>query len=595
MRRELFFSFLIVIFVTAGLGGVVATRTATEQFEALVAENNQDTLDWVTYLMATAYQDLGDWESVNLEIVGQYPDAIQYLSITEQQSEGVQPTMLGRDSDGQLVIMGNADYMDPELTIGFETSGIETTDMRDQPDNDPFFDVTQIDGLQNNDIVILSQTTRLEAETVPLTLMDVLRAFQFALDTSNNAFEMDYQVSFLDLLIDLQFNNLRLLVTDDQGIVVVDSESEDIGQHLAIDVIQRGQRIWQDDGTLIGTVIITLQSNYFSGKQETFIQKITWGILWAVVSGGVLALFIALWFAYRATRPIHNFISSVNQLDEGQWGYQIQDVKYIEFDTLRRAFNRLSRNLEEQQQLRIQISNDIAHELNTPLNLLRLEVQSLVDGLQTPDEVMPHLDNEIKTLSKLINDLLFLAQGDTTEHQVLNNEAVDLNGLVSDIVQRLQQMASNKSSHIQLELVDVPPVFAQVVLLERAISNLIMNAIQHTPARSTVTVVTEVTPSSVLLHVKDDGNGIPPDHMPHIFERFYRVDNSRSNLTGGRGLGLAITRHILTRFDGEIRVKSEVGNGSCFTIEFQKNYSDVLQDNLQHMSEWRDLNNITSR
>jgi len=589
MRRELFFSFLFVIFITAAMGGVVAVRTATNQFETLMAENNQDTLDWITYLMATAYEDLGGWNAVNQELAAQYSDATQFLEVPEATTEKVQATILGRDPDGYFVIVDNdlnedisisidsLDVTDPVELAGsnFQVEWFDIGILDDtlQSDDSSFVDLTTIDGLRSNDIVLISQTAQTEP-VPPLTLADVLWAFQFALDFSNPMFGTDYQISFLDLLIDLQLNNLRLLVADAQGEIVVDSEAQGIGQRLTDEEIQRGQRIWRDDGTLIGTVVIALQSEYIGGKQQAFVQQITQGILWAVVLSGMVALLIALWFAYRTTQPIHNFVDSVKQLEDGQWGYQIQVMRHLEFETLRMAFNRLSHNLEEQKQLRIQTSNDIAHELNTPLNLLRLEVQSLVDGLQKPEEVMPYLDNEIKTLSKLINDLLFLTQGDTAQ-QMIDNEAVDLNSLVSDIVQRLQQMALNKSSHIQLELDDVPSVFAQVVLLERAISNLITNAIQHTPARSTVTVVTEVTLSSVLLHVKDDGDGIPPEHIPHIFERFYRVDGSRSNLTVGRGLGLAITRHILTQFDGEIRVTSEVGKGACFTIEFRKKYDDV--------------------
>jgi signal transduction histidine kinase len=236
------------------------------------------------------------------------------------------------------------------------------------------------------------------------------------------------------------------------------------------------------------------------------------------------------------------------------------------------AFNAMAASLETQRALRNRLVDDVAHELNTPLSVIQLELEALRDGMQTPAEAAARVGAEIKHLRNLVDDLATLAESDEEMLQ-LNLKTVDLGKLAAEAALRWQSPAEAAEISLQLNIPDgLPPVQADPARIAQVFGNLLSNALAHTPQGGRVTISLRAqqpaspadSPELVAVTVTDTGEGIPPEDLPHVFERFYRADRSRTRTTGGRGLGLAIVRRIIERHGGRVWVESQPGAGSTF-------------------------------
>jgi two-component system sensor histidine kinase BaeS len=239
------------------------------------------------------------------------------------------------------------------------------------------------------------------------------------------------------------------------------------------------------------------------------------------------------------------------------------------------SFNQMMTSLETQRDLRNRLIDDVAHELNTPLSVIRLEAKGLKDEIKPPNDAADQIIGEVDLLSNLVYDLNWLAETDLGALR-LEMEEHDMGHLLKAEVERWQLQA--QGSNIELELRslpdDLPVIYMDIKRINQVLGNLIENALQHTLAGGRVTVECQsiddwlgtVRTEFVEVSVCDTGAGIPAEDLPHVFERFYRADLSRQNRTGGRGLGLAIVNQIMEVHQGEVWVESELGSGSCFYI-----------------------------
>jgi two-component system OmpR family sensor kinase len=247
------------------------------------------------------------------------------------------------------------------------------------------------------------------------------------------------------------------------------------------------------------------------------------------------------------------------------------------------TFNQMAEALATQRTLRQRLVNDLSHELNTPLSVIQLEMQALRDGLQTPAQAFEQVQGEIELLRNLVRDLSNLETTDNG-HFPLQCEPVDLLALAQRAIKRWQAKAESKGVTLTLAApVDLLPITeADPARLTQVLGNLLDNALRHTETGGTITVacqvatlaalalpptyrpVTALTGPGLVMTVSDTGCGIPAADLPHLFERFYRVDSSRNRRSGGRGLGLAIVRQIITAHGGHLWVRSSEGQGSCF-------------------------------
>jgi signal transduction histidine kinase len=301
---------------------------------------------------------------------------------------------------------------------------------------------------------------------------------------------------------------------------------------------------------------------------------------------GILLLFaggIALSFGYfvsaSITESIHRVVAGAEAVADGDLSARVAVSGNDELAELASAFNRMAAQLQdadarqkELEALRRDLIGWVSHDLRTPLTSMRVMIEALADGVVVePDMVQRYLhtiQSDIRSLSALIDDLFELAQLDAggLQFEVAPNSLRDL---ISDTLEGMRALAEQKEVALWGDVAqNVDPVVMAPEKISRVLTNLISNAVRHTPAGGSITVQAkrEFDRDTVRVDVRDTGEGIPPTDLPHIFERFYRGEKSRSRATGGAGLGLAIAQGIVEAHGGQLWVESQVGEGSTFSF-----------------------------
>jgi two-component system OmpR family sensor kinase len=241
------------------------------------------------------------------------------------------------------------------------------------------------------------------------------------------------------------------------------------------------------------------------------------------------------------------------------------------FQAMTRRIHQQVQTLQRTDRLRRELVAHVSHDLRTPLAALHgyLETLSLKDTQLTPQDRRRYLDIAVRHsthLRTLVAELFELAKLDAHETQV-HAEAFSLAELVQDVVQKFQLMAHKKQQQLQAQLADdLPFVWADIGLIERVLDNLLQNALQYTAPGGTIKVALTLQGPRIAVQVTDTGQGILPEDLPYIFERFYRAGKGRQDITGGVGLGLAIAKRILELHGSSITVDSPVHGGTTFTF-----------------------------
>jgi two-component system, OmpR family, sensor histidine kinase BaeS len=234
-----------------------------------------------------------------------------------------------------------------------------------------------------------------------------------------------------------------------------------------------------------------------------------------------------------------------------------------------RAFNEMADSLEKSEQLRRNLVADAAHELRTPLTVLRANLQAILDGVYPLNRTeIEGLLHQTDLLSHLVSDLHELGQAEARQLP-MQPDMIDLNILVETAGNKFRTVAEAHELKLYVEISSVPIIVsADVHRMMQVLNNLLQNALTHTPSGGAITLSLYVTNHKAAISVQDTGIGIAPEHLAHVFERFYRVDRSRNRATGGAGLGLAIVKAIVEMHGGQISVSSKglVGQGATFTI-----------------------------
>jgi signal transduction histidine kinase len=233
------------------------------------------------------------------------------------------------------------------------------------------------------------------------------------------------------------------------------------------------------------------------------------------------------------------------------------------------AFNEMAAALEGAETLRRNLLADVAHELRTPLSVLQGNLRAILDDVYALDKAeVARLYDETRLLSRLVNDLHALAQAEAGQ-LALNRQPTQLAELVQSTATAFGAAADAKGVSLNWQIpADLPPVMADPARLTQVLHNLLDNALRHTPAGGSIALRAGCDDGDVWLAVQDSGEGISPQDLPHVFDRFYRADLARSRATGGAGLGLAIVRAIVEAHGGGVSAASpgEPGQGSTFTL-----------------------------
>ena len=278
---------------------------------------------------------------------------------------------------------------------------------------------------------------------------------------------------------------------------------------------------------------------------------------------GLISFMVANWL----TKPIVELTGAIRSMGKQGYGARVKVRGGDEIAELGSAFNRMSERIEDHDRVRDEFIANASHELKTPLSTMKLLSESILYDENASPEVMREfftdVNSEMDRLSRIVTDLLRLVQDDTTEAKLVL-APVRMDEMVTRVIQRLKPLADDKKLTLAAETSPVT-VQADALRLEQVIVNLTENAIKYTD-NGGVTVRLMPSGNEAVLTVKDTGIGMPEEAIPHLFERFYRVDKARSRGTGGTGLGLSIVEKTITLHNGSIEVESAPGAGSTFTV-----------------------------
>jgi two-component system OmpR family sensor kinase/two-component system sensor histidine kinase BaeS len=283
----------------------------------------------------------------------------------------------------------------------------------------------------------------------------------------------------------------------------------------------------------------------------------------------LLAVGIGSWAFRGMGTPLANVMAAADAMAEGDLSVRTPEQGPGEFRRLARSFNRMAEELERAEHRRRNLTADVAHELRTPLHILQGNLEGILDGVYeaSPEQIQAMLE-ETHLLTRLIDDLQTLSQAEAGQLS-LQMERVDIGELLMDVNTSFSGLAEAEEIRLQVELPETPLfVSADAGRLDQVLSNLVANALRHTPPGGRITLAAEPTPTAVRLSVSDTGEGIPAEDLPYVFDRFWRGDRARTRATNaGSGLGLAIARQLVRAHGGKIMVVSAAGQGTTFVIE----------------------------
>ena len=346
-------------------------------------------------------------------------------------------------------------------------------------------------------------------------------------------------------------------------------DNEVPGFRTEIDLQTASQPVTFDTGT---GQVYTVQAGRgfleaYEEDREAANAAINRQVTFAAVAVTAASLVVAVWLSSRIVRPVEQLTEAARRLESGDLSRRVEVGSIDEIGTLGSAFNAMAASIERNQDLRRQMTSDIAHELRTPLNNISGYLDAIADGVVAPrPEVIGSLQEEAGLLVRLVGDLEQLSLADAGR-QVLLKERVELADVVERAVALVMPRARAGGITIQVQSRPCPPVEGDATRLGQVVRNLLENAITHTPPDGHIVVALEPQHGAVLLKVIDSGAGVSAEHLPFIFERFYRADASRTRATGGAGLGLAIVKQLVEAHGGSVTVHNLTGSGACFTVE----------------------------
>ena len=298
-----------------------------------------------------------------------------------------------------------------------------------------------------------------------------------------------------------------------------------------------------------------------------------------VVIFGVVAMAgvgTGVWIGRGISRPIANLAEAAQRLGSGDLSYRVTTkTRSQELTALTLAFNKMAEELERAEEHRNTLMADISHELRGPLTVLEGNLRAALDDVVKLDEQeLANLYGQTRHLIRLVNDLRELALAEAG-HLPLTYSTVDVNTLVKEVLWNYALIAEEKGVSLSSNLADdLQSMEVDEVRLRQILSNLISNAIRHTPSGGTVDVQSTHATHEVTFRVRDTGEGIAAEQLPHLFGRFYRTDKSRQRETGGSGLGLAVVKALAEALGGHATGTSEgINKGATFSVVLPKKHA----------------------
>ena len=527
MRLRLVLAFVAVVAVAIGIAEVVAERTATREFDAYVGRVDAVYIQTLAQNLGDYYAANGSWEGVEsvFEALPQVPGRLQ---LQDNSGAVVADTSPGRGPGGPGGAGGS------QSTPVAPGQGGPSS-----PGGGPNAAPSAVPGGPNgpggsggNETAPGGNSPRSEGEGQGGDLMEEVAAVSWTSEVTEASAAASAQATATPQAVQ------------------------------TMPVYANGQQV--------GTLVV-LSHNVPAAavaSSDRFFDRLRLALLVGGFTGLILAVVLATLLVAGITRPLRRLTDAARRIASGDFSQRVAVTSPSEAAELASSFNRMAETLERDQETRRRLLADIVHELRTPLSVIQGTAQGFLDGVIAADAAHAGIiRDEASLLNKLITDLRDIALAESGELR-LEKRPANLAALARQAARTVQPRATEKG--VELEVVAPDGLPLALVDSDRTlqiVGNLLENALRHTPAGGRVTMGLSGPQDGLLaLQVADTGEGIPPDHLPHVFERFYRADPARP--AGGTGLGLAIVKQLTEAQGGSVRVESSSGRGSVFTVTF---------------------------
>jgi two-component system, OmpR family, sensor histidine kinase BaeS len=353
-------------------------------------------------------------------------------------------------------------------------------------------------------------------------------------------------------------------------VIIYSNQPDEIGKTLSKSTLS-GAIVLQSNNQDIGWLILRPIDNNFTANtpEAKFLHNVNTATLLSAGVAILLALGLGALLAFTMTRSLRDLTEATGEIARGRFGKQVKVRSKDEIGELAESFNHMSADLEKATQARQQMTADIAHDLRSPLSVITGYAEALSDQkLPGTPEIYDILLQETKLLDRLVDDLRLLSLADTGELP-LTLQPIRPRALLERVATRHAVTSAQNKVEIKIDAEDdLPLINVDVERMSQVLDNLVLNAFRYTPDGGSVLLSSISTDGKVQIKVKDNGWGVAPEDLPHIFDRFYRGDKSRQH-NGESGLGLAIAKSIVEAHGGSIRVESNPGEGAEFVITLQ--------------------------
>ncbi len=366
-----------------------------------------------------------------------------------------------------------------------------------------------------------------------------------------------------------------MTLADATGRIVYDEPGGRVGQML--DHPEQADITILSEGRIVGYLETRpVAQGGAPDRQEQFIlERLSQDMVVVAIIGSLLGIVLGVFMSHSFTSPLRRLAETARAIGAHNLNQRVEVSGSAEVRELAQAFNEMAAALEQAETLRRNMIADVANELRTPLSVLQGNLRAILDDVYPLDKTeMASLYDQTRLLSRLVNDLHELAQAEAGQLQ-LRLQPTDLGSLVHKAAAAFSPVAEARGVTLTCQAPpELPSVLADSARLTQVLHNLLTNALHFTPSGGTISLSAGQNgklngqPASLWLSVQDTGEGILPEHLPHVFDRFYRADPARSRATGGSGLGLAIARAIVEAHGGEMNAASDgvPGRGSVFTV-----------------------------
>ncbi|MCG3212729.1 MAG: Adaptive-response sensory-kinase SasA [Anaerolineae bacterium] len=298
-----------------------------------------------------------------------------------------------------------------------------------------------------------------------------------------------------------------------------------------------------------GQMGMTMADDLFTNFRTAFTEA----LLWAAGLAAASAIIVSIFVARRVVTPVRHMMRASRHIADGHYAERVPETSNDELGQLARSFNQMATALEQTETMRRELIGNVAHELRTPLTNIKGYMEGLIDGVLPPEpQTYQLIYREADRLQRLVSDLQELSRVEAGMIE-LHLSRVSVATLIEQTAARLRPQFEEKGVSLHLEPPpQLPPVPADEDRIGQVLLNLVGNALQYTPAGGAVTITAVLHNTEIHILVQDSGIGITAEHVPHLFDRFYRVDKSRSRAGGGSGIGLTIARHLVEAHGGQI-------------------------------------------